>query len=117
MFGHLRLLGSGTYPALLVPDAAVVTDQTRQVVYVVNAHGQVAERMVTTGTLVGNLRVIREGLRPDDMVIIDGLQRVRPGKTVRTRTEQIPPTTESPTGAAMTIEPVASVAVPAGSSR
>jgi RND family efflux transporter MFP subunit len=117
MFGHLRLLGSGTYPALLVPDAAVTTDQTRQVVYVVDASGKVGERLVTTGTLVGNLRVIRQGLKPDDTVVIDGLQRVRPGEKVRTRSEQIPPTTESPTGAAMTIEPVASVAVPAGSSR
>ena len=113
LFGHLRLLGSGTYATLLVPDVAVVTDQTRQVVYVVNAQGQVAERMVTVGTLVGEMRVIREGLKPEDVVVVDGLTRARPGQTVRTREEQLHAVGQSPTGQPSVIEPVASVALPA----
>lgn len=113
MFGHLRLLGSGTYSALLVPDAAVETDQTRQVVYVVNPQGVVSERLVTTGALIGDMRVIREGLKPDDVVVVDGLIRARPGQKVRTRETQLHSVGQSPTGEPSVIEPVASVALPA----
>lgn len=113
MFGHLRLLGSGTYPALLVPDAAVATDQTRQIVYVVNPQGLVSERLVTVGTLIGDMRVIREGLKPEDVVVVDGLIRARPGQKVRTRETQLHSVGQSPTGEPSVIEPVASVALPA----
>ena len=50
MFGHMRLLGSGAYPALLVPDQAVVTDQERQVVYVVGPDN--VARMRASDTVV-----------------------------------------------------------------
>jgi RND family efflux transporter MFP subunit len=113
LFGHLRLLGSGTYAALLVPDAAVVTDQTRQVVYVVNAQGLVSERLVATGTLVGEMRVIRDGLKPEDLVVVDGLTRARPGQTVRTREAPLHSVGQSPTGQPSVIEPRASIALPA----
>jgi RND family efflux transporter MFP subunit len=113
MFGHLRLLGSGTYSAVLVPDAAVITDQTRQVVYAVNAQGQVSERLIKTGALIGDMRVVREGLKPEDVIVIDGLQRTRPGQKVRTREDPLHPTAQSPTGAPSVIEPRASVALPA----
>jgi RND family efflux transporter MFP subunit len=82
MFGHMRLLGSGPYLALLVPDQAVVTDQTKQVVYVVDRNGVVAERQVDVGPLSQGLRVISRGLSTADVVIIDGMQRARPGRTV-----------------------------------
>jgi RND family efflux transporter MFP subunit len=82
MFGHMRLLGSGPYSALLVPDKAVVTNQTRQVVYVVGPDGTVAERTVEVGPLSQGLRVIRSGLSAGDLVIIDGVQRARPGRKV-----------------------------------
>lgn len=117
MFGHLRLLGSGTYPALLVPDAAVITDQTRQLVYVVGADSKVSERLVKTGTLVGDMRVIRDGLKPDDTVIVEAVQRARPGQKVRTRATQLHPTVQSPAGKPSVIEPTASVALPASESR
>ena len=113
LFGHLRLLGSGSYATLLVPDAAVVTDQTRQVVYVVNPQGLVSERLVTTGTLVGEMRVIRQGLTPEDVVIVDGLTRARPGQKVRTREAQLHSVGQSPTGQPSVVEPVASIALPA----
>jgi RND family efflux transporter MFP subunit len=117
LFGHLRLLGSGAFPALLVPDTAVVTDQTRLLVYVVDGGGVVRERLVATGSLLGNLRIIRSGLKVEDTVVIDGMQRVHPGEKVRTRIEQIPPSSFSPHEVAETIEPSASVALPAHSSR
>jgi multidrug efflux pump subunit AcrA (membrane-fusion protein) len=91
MFGHLRLLGSGAYPALLIPDQATSTDQTREVVYLVGADDKVAVRAVKLGPLFGGLRVIREGLGPDDRVIIEGVQRAKPGAPVTVRMGRVPP--------------------------
>jgi RND family efflux transporter MFP subunit len=91
MFGHMRLLGSGAYPALLIPDRAVVTDQTRQIVYVIGADGKATERPVEPGALANGLRVIRSGLKPTDQVVIDGVQRVKVGKPARIKLVQITP--------------------------
>jgi RND family efflux transporter MFP subunit len=82
MFGQLRLFALQPFDALLVPDQAIVTDQTRQVVYVVDAEGVVGQRVVSPGRLLGGLRVITEGLSPQDRVIISGVQRARPGRRV-----------------------------------
>jgi len=89
MFGHMRLQGSRPYAALLIPDQAIVTDQTRQVVYVVARDGTVSERAVVPGPLVQGLRVVRQGLGAADVVIIDGVQRARPGKKVSPKTAPI----------------------------
>ncbi len=83
MFGHMRLLGSGSYPALLTPDQAVVTDQERQVVYVVGADGVARMRPVDLGPLSEGLRVVRSGLTAEDWVVIDGVQRAQAGKAVK----------------------------------
>jgi RND family efflux transporter MFP subunit len=83
MFGHMRLAGTGAYRALLIPDTAVVTDAARRVVYVVAADGTVAAKPVQLGPLTGNLRVVRSGLSPRDRVVIDGVQRARPGQKVQ----------------------------------
>ena len=82
MFGQLRLYALKPFDALLVPDQAIVTDQTRQVVYVVDAEGVVGQKVVSPGRLLGGLRVITEGLTPQDRVIISGVQRARPGRRV-----------------------------------
>jgi RND family efflux transporter MFP subunit len=81
-FGRVRLIGSSPYEALLLPDAAVATDQSRKIVFVVKADDTVEARPVTLGPLDDGLRVIREGLKPDDRVIVDGLQRARVGAKV-----------------------------------
>lgn len=91
MFGRARLLGSGTYKALLVPDEAIVTDQTRRLVYVVGQDGKTAVRNVQTGPLVEGLRVVREGLAPRDRVVLDGLARLQPGTPVKVRLTRINP--------------------------
>ena len=83
MFGHMRLLGSGSYPALLLPDRAVVTDQERQVVYVVGADSVARMKAVDLGPLTDGLRVVRSGIGPDDRVIIDGVQRAQGGHKVK----------------------------------
>lgn len=81
-FARVRIIASGEYEALLIPDAAVANDQSRKIVMVVKADDTVEARPVTLGPLDGGLRVIREGLKPDDRVIVDGLQRARIGAKV-----------------------------------
>jgi len=95
MFGHLRLMGSRAYAGLLVPDSAVVTDQSRQELYVVGADGKVAQHMVQLGPLVDGLRVIRSGVAPTDRIVIDGLIHARPGKPVTVRAGKITPQSDS----------------------
>jgi RND family efflux transporter MFP subunit len=81
-FGRVRLIGSAPYEALLLPDTAIATDQSRKIVFVVKADDTVEARAVTLGPLDSGLRVIRDGLKPDDRVIVDGLQRARVGAKV-----------------------------------
>jgi RND family efflux transporter MFP subunit len=69
--------------ALMVPDRAVVTDQAQKVLYVLNDRDEVVYRPVVLGGLQDGLRVIAEGLTRTDRVIVDGIQRVRPGVTVK----------------------------------
>jgi RND family efflux transporter MFP subunit len=83
MFGRIRVPGSPEYQALLVPDAAIGTEQVRKFVLVVGADNTAAARYVTLGQLVdGKLRVIKDGLKADDRVVVNGLMRVRPGQKV-----------------------------------
>ena len=81
-FGRVRLIGSAPYEALLLPDVAIATDQSRKIVFVVNNENMVEVRPVILGPLDGGLRVIREGLKAEDKVIIDGIQRARVGAKV-----------------------------------
>jgi RND family efflux transporter MFP subunit len=81
-FGRVRLIGSSPYQALLLPDTAIATDQSRKIVFVVKDDDTVEARAVMLGPLDDGLRVIREGLKPEDRVIVDGLQRARVGAKV-----------------------------------
>ena len=81
-FGRVRLIGSSPYEALLVPDTAVATDQSRKIVFVVKDDDTVEAKPVILGPLDEGLRVIREGLKPEDRVIVEGLQRARVGAKV-----------------------------------
>lgn len=92
MFGQGRLAGSGSYQAMLVPDAAIATDAARRVVYVVAQDGSVSPKPVVMGPLVQGLRVIRSGLSATDRVVISGLQRVQqPGIKVKAVAGRIQP--------------------------
>jgi RND family efflux transporter MFP subunit len=82
MFGQLRLYATEPADALLVPDQSIVTDQVRQVVYVVNADGVIGQKVVQPGQLLNGLRVVREGIAADDRIVISGVQRARPGRKV-----------------------------------
>lgn len=81
-FGRIRIPGSEPYQAILVPDAAVVTDQSRKIVMVVRDDGTVEPKVVRTGPTYENLRIIRSGLAATDRIVIDGLVRARPGAKV-----------------------------------
>ncbi|WP_299805574.1 efflux RND transporter periplasmic adaptor subunit [Tardiphaga sp.] len=100
-FGRIRVIASGQYEALLIPDAAVATDQSRKIVMVVKPDDTVEARPVTLGPLDRGLRVIRDGLKPDDRVIIDGLQRARVGAKVTPKAAaQATPAAAAPTAGA-----------------
>jgi RND family efflux transporter MFP subunit len=81
-FGRVRLIGSAPYEALLLPDTAIATDQSRKIVFVVKDDDTVEAKPVTLGPLDQGLRVVREGLKAEDRVIVDGIQRARVGAKV-----------------------------------
>ena len=85
MFGNMRLSAGAAREALLVPDAAVQSDQARKIVLVVGRDGTVAAKPVEPGARIGEFRSIRAGLGADDRVIVAGTQFAQPGAKVETR--------------------------------
>jgi multidrug efflux system membrane fusion protein len=103
LFARLRLAGGETIRGCQIDDAAVGTDLNQKFVLVVDANNAVAYRPVTLGPMVNGLRVVRDGLHEGDVVVVNGLQRVRPGmnvtpKQVRMGSAQLSSPTQ-PTGA------------------
>ena len=83
LFARVKLVGSGRYSAMLVNDRAIGTDQDRKFVLVVGADGATQYRAVKLGPIVDGLRVVREGLKPGEVIVVNGLQRVQPGMPVK----------------------------------
>jgi len=82
-FARIRMAGSGRYDATMVPDSAIVSDQANKLVMTVDAEGTVVPRRVTLGPVLDGLRVVRTGLdAATDRVVVNGLQRARPGGKV-----------------------------------
>jgi RND family efflux transporter MFP subunit len=115
MFGRARLLGSGSYHALLIPDETIVTDQSRKLVYVMGPDGAVAQRVIETGPEIMGLRAVRDGLGPHDLVVLDGLAQLQPGMKVDARQVPIKPRSADagPTSQRVTV-PLSSAATFAG---
>ena len=82
LFARVKLVGSGKYDALLINDSAIGTDQNVRYVFAVGADNKVEYRAVKLGPVVDGMRVVREGLKPGESIVVNGLQRVRPGVTV-----------------------------------
>jgi RND family efflux transporter MFP subunit len=82
MFARVKLIGSAEYTALLINDSAVGTDQSVKYVLRVGAENKIEYTPVKLGPLVDGLRVVREGLKADDVILVKGLQQVRPGMPV-----------------------------------
>lgn len=90
LFAQMRITGSGPYKTLLIPDIAVSAQQNERYLMVVEKDDTVAVRKVQLGGLFGSLRSITEGLKPDDRVIVNGLQLVRPGGKATPKEAPIP---------------------------
>jgi multidrug efflux pump subunit AcrA (membrane-fusion protein) len=93
LFARARVIGSGEYNAILLPDAAIATDQSNRLVFVVSDDGTVSAKPVILGPIIDALRVIRSGVAPTDWVIVNGVQRARKGikvKAEKTVIEQNP---------------------------
>ena len=89
LFARVRVAGSAIMKAVLVPDAAIMSDQSQKIVYTVSKKNIVKRKEVKLGQVEEGLRVIRSGLSTDDLVVINGLQRVRPGVVARPQEEKI----------------------------
>ncbi len=87
LFARVRLPGSAEFQATLIDDKAVLTDQDRKYVYVVDKESKAQRRDITPGRLADGLRIVQQGLKPGDKVIVDGLQKVfMPGMPVNAKT-------------------------------
>jgi RND family efflux transporter MFP subunit len=91
-FGRARLPFSGAYPAVMVPETALMTDQADRAVLTVGADGTVRSAKVQLGPRQEDgLRIVRSGVGPDEQVIVSGQLRARPGQKVTARTAEPPP--------------------------
>src|SRR5690606_2257828 len=82
MYARIRLGGTEPREAVLVEERAIGTDQDKRFVLVVDDQGRTAYRQVSLGASQGKLRVVTSGLQPGERIVVNGLQRVRPGETV-----------------------------------
>ena len=82
LFARIQLGAADSRNAVLISDRAVATDQSRKYVFVVGADNKAEYRPVTLGPTVGGLRVVRTGLKSGEKIVVNGLQRVRPGAPI-----------------------------------
>jgi multidrug efflux system membrane fusion protein len=82
LYARLKLVGSGTYSAMLIKDEAVGTDLGKKFVLVVDKDNKAIYRTVDLGPKLEGLRIVRSGLAKDDRIVVNGLQRVRPGSPI-----------------------------------
>jgi RND family efflux transporter MFP subunit len=94
MFGRINVPGSLPHPGILLPDEAIGSDQNRRVVFVVDQAGLVSMKPVRIGPRIDGYRVIREGLTGDEIVVVNGIVRVRQGVTVKPEMTTLPPKAE-----------------------
>jgi RND family efflux transporter MFP subunit len=91
MFARIRVPGSSAYPALLVPDVAIGSEQVRKYVMVLDNDNVAHPKYVTLGDTFDGLRVVKDGIAADDRVVVNGVARIRPGQKVTPEEEKGPP--------------------------
>ena len=100
LFARIKLLGSGQYNAILINDRAVGTDQNQKFVLVVGADKMLSYRPVKIGRVVQGLRVVLDGLKPGETIVVNGIQRVHPGMPISPLVvpmdEDVPPSARLP---------------------
>jgi RND family efflux transporter MFP subunit len=107
LFARVRLPIGSPHKSTLVTERALGTEQGQRFLYVVNDKNEVVHRKVKTGSLQpGGLRVVEEGLSPGERVIVNGLQRVRPGAKVEAKLEAMPGAAPAARGIESTKAPV-----------
>lgn len=89
LFARVRVPGSPRYEAILVPDKSIGTDQAEKFVMTVDQEQKVVRKSVTLGPMSHGLRIIRSGLTGDELVILGGLQRAKPGAEVSASLETV----------------------------
>ncbi len=94
LFGRINVPGSLPYQGVLIPDEAVVADQNRRLVMLVDGEGKVSPREIRPGPRIDGYRVVREGLDGSETLVIEGLMRARPGATVSPEIVELPPVAE-----------------------
>lgn len=82
LYARVKLVGSGRYQATLIQDKAIGTDQDKKYVMVLNPDSTVEYRSVKLGRIVDGLRIVQDGLKPGEQIVINGLQRIRTGAKV-----------------------------------
>jgi len=100
MFARVQVPASAPYQALMVPDAAIGSEQARKFVYLIDQDNVARLRYVTLGQLIDDLRVIKEGLSAGDRVVVNGLMRVRQGQKVTPEEQPASPQASVPPRAA-----------------
>lgn len=104
LFARVRLPISAPRPTLLISERAVGTDQSQKFVLAIGENNTVVYRPVKLGSVVEGKRIVRDGLRPGDQIVVNGLQRIRPGMTVSPEIAQTEPTSEAkPTSVSVAI--------------
>ncbi len=107
MFGRIQIAGSAPYQALLVPDEAIGTEQSRKYVLVVSSDNIARQKFVVLGPISDGLRVIKSGLDPDDRVVVNGLMKARAGSKVNPQERGVPPQAASSPAATPEAKPEA----------
>jgi len=90
-FGRVRLITHQAKNVILVPQRAVQEMQSMQSVFTVSADNKVEVRGIVTGERTGDDWIVEQGLKPGDKVIVEGVQKVRPGSPVQTTPYKAPP--------------------------
>jgi multidrug efflux system membrane fusion protein len=93
-FARMRIRGSAPYLGLLLPDRAIGTDQADHFVWVMSPDKKVTQHKIIAGKKIGDLRVISQGLKADEWVVIEGLQKLRPNSAVEPEKTTLAPATE-----------------------
>ena len=91
LFGIVSLPATKPFQGILLPDEAISANQNKRIVYIVADDGSVSTRDVKLGPKVDGYRVIREGLKGDENIVVNGLSRVRPGAKVTAEASTLPP--------------------------
>jgi RND family efflux transporter MFP subunit len=103
LFVRVRIPIGGEHPSLLVTDRAIDNDQGQKILYVVDEKSQVASRPIVVGALHDGLREISQGIKSGERVVVNGLQRIRPGNAVEAKLVAMPATAEKSSNGAFRV--------------